>query len=831
MIDQIQLIALAGLLHDIGKFALRGGEGGTRIWDDQARGDYGYKHALLTADFVEKSVPKQWLSAVLSAAGRHHRPVSNLDRAVQLADHLSAGERSDDADDTQPKTSHPRRLLSIFSLINAEGEKLKARAYWPLAEMRMAEGAIFPDENSGEEDDWQTYRRLWNGFEKEAGVLKSVFETEGDLPSYLESMLLLMQRYTWCMPSAYYHTRPDVSLYDHGRMTGALAAILADKDEQTLEDLVENPKVEQPLAALVGGDISGVQDFIYTITSRGAAGALRGRSFYLQLVTEVIARFVLQKLDLPITNLIYAGGGNFYLLARPEDLDLLNELQAELSRVLLRAHGGELFVALAGEPLRGVDFFDGETSQVWKQVTEKFQTAKRRRFAELGDGMAQIFEPQGHGGNREKECQVCGYEHEGTKVEPGSSTEDNPDGVQKCPPCLRFEKLGEALRQANYLLLQEIAPSALAEGEGQPVWEKTLAALGWKAQVLDSLPASVPGRGVLWALHDGAVSQLRPGPRLAVGRKLLVNVTPVRGNSIKTFDEMEKEAEGVKRLGVLRMDVDDMGTIFAEGLGKAATLSRIASLSFAVSLFFEGWVEHLAETLGDNKVYSIYSGGDDLFFVGSWDTIVELARSIRVDLGRYAGGHPDIHASAGITLIGGKYPLYQAARDAGEAEAQAKALHWGADRRKDAISLLKLALPWERFGLELTCPAENFETSHGLMHFLVKLSEGGGGERGAPKATIQKLLRQYEAYAEVEGKRRLEGTDRNRSGGDQVFWGPWMWRAFYIIRQLARRTKESPDLQQELVRLSDLFKPETMKDMDWIGLAARWAELLTRKES
>ena len=86
---------------------------------------------------------------------------------------------------------------------------------------------------------------------------------------------------------------------------------------------------------LVGGDISGVQNFIYTITARGAAPTLRGRSFYLQIVTEALARYLLRRLDLPVTNLIYAGGGSFFLLARPGDGERLPRLQQEISRILL----------------------------------------------------------------------------------------------------------------------------------------------------------------------------------------------------------------------------------------------------------------------------------------------------------------------------------------------------------------------------------------------------------------------------------------------------------------------------------------------------------------
>jgi CRISPR-associated protein Csm1 len=155
-------------------------------------------------------------------------------------------------------------------------------------------------------------------------------------------------------------------------------------------------------------------------------------------------------------------------------------------------------------------------------------------------------------------------------------------------------------------------------------------------------------------------------------------------------------------------------------------------LSFAISLYFEGWVEHLAARINQEdrqadrgeRLYSIYSGGDDLFFVGSWDVVVELARQVRADLAPFAAQHPGVHASAGIALVGGKYPLYQAAREAKEAEDQAKGLRWmdgdGRLQEKDAVSFLGQTLPWPRFGLE-PCDRRGLENAHALMHLLVDL--------------------------------------------------------------------------------------------------------------
>ena len=141
--ESSHLFALAGLLHDIGKFALRAGEGAIWIWDEEGKRDYRYKHALLTADFVERHVPAPWKTEVKLLAGNHHRPARPDDRIIVLADHLSAGERAETVDDERPRVTHPRQLLSIFCDIRAEGRG-PTDQYLPLAELRLSRGALFP---------------------------------------------------------------------------------------------------------------------------------------------------------------------------------------------------------------------------------------------------------------------------------------------------------------------------------------------------------------------------------------------------------------------------------------------------------------------------------------------------------------------------------------------------------------------------------------------------------------------------------------------------------------------------------------------------------------
>ncbi len=854
--SKVYLAALAGLLHDIGKFAQRA------EWRSG-------KHSEVGAEFVSTFVPARWRKGLYPAMTHHDQSLPDYEtKVVVLADRLSAGERADE------KEEQPKQLLSIFCRLetqNAQGKPQSAPEplYWPLKPLALDRETIFPTARyAGEPTVSQGYKELWEGFQSQVEALQEAHQGEGDLAVYLESLLMALQRFTWCMPSAYYRSLPDVSLYDHSRMTAALAACLTGKPEHVLDQALQAPEQSaEPIALLVGGDISGVQDFIYTISSLGATPGLRGRSFYLQLLTEVVARYVLRRLGLPITNLIYQGGGDFYLLARPDDSANLLQIQREISRVLLAHHRGDLYLALAHVPLTAADFYDGRISGKWEELARALRQVKQRRFAELEEGLAALFEAQDHGGNQDKQCQVCGREHPGTQE--FRRRPEGEDGVRKCPQCLAYEQLGDELRRARYLWLMEQGPSIpdrpLKEVPGD--LEQVLTALGYRCGVSKDW-RTIPDASfrVILALKDEALNGLQPDAQTAVGRRFLVNVTPTYeqvdanwlagqsaetrrrlaedlperpGVAVKPFSLLEAQSTGIERLGVLRMDLDDGGRLFSDGFverdeagnitRRFATLSRVAALSFAISLYFEGWVEHIAEAMNaetrterGDTLYSIYSGGDDLFFVGAWDRVVELARRIRANLTPFVAHHPGIHASAGVVLVGGKYPLYQAAQDAGAAEGRAKAR-----AGKDALAFLGQVVSWEQFGLDRR-ETGMMESVSALTRRLVRMvtPENEGGE-GAPHTIIRRLIQLQDLYEDAAARRRLQGQDTNLAGQEQVYWGPWMWRGYYFLKRMTRNKSGEP--WDSINQLAEGLKGDHFGAIEWIGLAARWAELLTRK--
>ncbi len=791
--EQTYLITLAGLLHDIGKFAQRAG------WQ---RGT----HTEVGGEFVSKFVPEPWRGDLYPVMGHHDRPLEgHATKVVALADRLSAAEREERGE------SGPRQLTSIFSRIGA-WEESEATAFWPLRPLALSEETLFPGQAIPKEEEDRAYAALWEGFVAAVETLPT-----DDLPSYLEGLYYALQRFTWCVPGAYYRSLPDVSLFDHSRTTAAMAACLTGLDESALDAVLANRQSKDPLVLLVGGDLSGVQDFIYTITARGAAKGLRGRSFYLQLLTEAVARYILRELGLPITNLLYAGGGHLYLLAPLSAQVKLDEIRAEVSKKLLAHHGGDLYLALGHTSVSAADFSRERFGKKWRTVSQAMGRAKRQRFSELDDAdllVDKVFGPRGEGGDEEGECQVCHYDGEVETENKGTE-----DERRVCHLCQSLEEVGTDLRDAECLLLGKIEPVDSERG----TYADALAAFGLAVGLTagDGQPvlhlANEARRATLLAMHDlpgvGALAQHiaeRLGCPVAPGARYTVNVTPRKGDGVATFEDLQEASRGVKRLGVLRMDVDDLGDLFGSHGMKDATISRVASLSFALSLFFEGRVGHLCRRVNEQAendvTYAIYSGGDDLFIVGAWDALPGLADGIRRELVRFAAGNPGVHISGGLTLHGGKYPLYQAAHDAESALDAAKDWTRPDGHNKDALNFLGLTIPWEDF--------EDLQKEQKRLVNLTTATEEGG--LGANRALLRTLIRLYSRFAESFHERQ------------KPYWGPWMWQGAYFLKRMEDRSKG--EAQSEIGRIREALKENNFRYIETLGPAARWAELLTRKE-
>jgi len=176
----------------------------------------------------------------------------------------------------------------------------------------------------------------------------------------------------------------DISLFDHLKTTCAIASCIYKFHEkeldENLEEKIKDRDSEKYL--LVGGDVSGIQDFIYRISSKGALRLLRGRSFYLEMFCEDIVHEIVEKLGLTKANILYSGGGNFFILApnTKEAEDILKGIESNLEGWLIKKRlSSSLYLALSWVPFSSSKL--EEFSETWTDLNKKNSLKKSRKYA------------------------------------------------------------------------------------------------------------------------------------------------------------------------------------------------------------------------------------------------------------------------------------------------------------------------------------------------------------------------------------------------------------------------------------------------------------------
>ena len=66
---------------------------------------------------------------------------------------------------------------------------------------------------------------------------------------------------------------------------------------------------------VISGSLAHIQRFIYDTTSKGALKNLRGRSFYLTLLTRAICDKLLRELNITHDAILYNSGGTFCIIS------------------------------------------------------------------------------------------------------------------------------------------------------------------------------------------------------------------------------------------------------------------------------------------------------------------------------------------------------------------------------------------------------------------------------------------------------------------------------------------------------------------------------------
>ena len=302
------------LLHDIGKVVYRANQGST-------------SHFKSGADFIEPYFSDMDLKQDIIHCLKYHHgkdlssaTLKNDDYAyiVYEADNIAAVvDRRDIDEGDDSSTQRFDKGLPLQSIFRVFGGHTSTQPLQYYLRGIDASGPFnYPENDESIRASSDKYKELYD-------VLEQNFQKKPIDTMTVNELLRIYEDTVSYMPSSTATNQAnDISLYMHSKITAAVAHCMVHYfEEQGIEDYktycYQKPQefCNMPSFKLISGDISGIQNFIYTIPSKGALKSLRGRSFYLEILMEQIVDELLDALRLTRANLIYNGGGHFYVLA------------------------------------------------------------------------------------------------------------------------------------------------------------------------------------------------------------------------------------------------------------------------------------------------------------------------------------------------------------------------------------------------------------------------------------------------------------------------------------------------------------------------------------
>ena len=465
----------------------------------------------------------------------------------------------------------------------------------------------------------------------------------------------------------------DISVYDYIKVKSALISSLYHYKNGLNYDALDN---NENYFALLSADISGIQRFIYTISSKGALKSLRARSFYLEIMLEHIIDEILEKFNLYRVNLLYSGGGHFYIIL--PNLKNLNEIAKEIKEKIndwfIKEFSIDLYIAI---DYKEFSFKDLEnTKNIFKSLSQKLSYDKQRRYNT--EQLKTILTPKEN--KSDFECSICHTSSKNTKER------DNDLGYA-CEICYNLYKAGKYL--AN-----EEDDIVIIDNKNN-----------LDSETIVELPSISQNNERYLYFGNESVNIIRTYSKNDLKNE---NINLYIGNynfknnlsDLISFEDLLENTNGVKRIAVLRCDVDNLGQAFINGFGEYSDIFRTSSLSRHLSLFFKYYINFVCKgnigfynfSLYSNEKYFnkekriviVYSGGDDVFLVGYWLDVINFSFDLREAFRKYTNNK--LTFSAGIGFFHHKYPISKMAEQTGELEELAKENKYNGVE-KDSISL------------------------------------------------------------------------------------------------------------------------------------------------
>ena len=760
-IIEYNTVILAALLHDIGKFLHR-----------ESAKTLNKSHQETSANFFEIEKFKTRLANdklfnidLLCFLVRYHHSkddnydnffctnsldkirVENFRKIVKKADEYSCKERIDQhsakakgmpAPKSRKGNKRVAPLDSIFSRINIGLSDQNTNRSARYKQTEIDPFHCFPDD---------TLKIL---SDKELSM--QIGEFENNLPDFsklndfselMAAWLDYLYQYLWAVPSDTRYEHSDVSLFDHLRTSAAIAACLYKKHNHILDKKSNWRKTKE--FYFIGGDFSGIQNYIFDITNAGSGGAakrLRARSAFVYMFCESAIHKILHTLELPYVCNLFSTGGKFLIIAplTYEIEEKLKSVKSEIEKEIHKTYFNQFSFLMHWKEINRFEnnFRVYEFYSIANKMFDELECIKARKACT-------VFKNQNDKWNEEAfratdlynsykgegDCKIC---RKGPAVYP-ESFQENEEPVQ-CATCYS---------DRNVIGLKIPKCKAIAFGKQSSKENKNCTSRitlfhgspEYYADLIENTD-DLKKENNYYLIYNFEKKAINSGN---VVTRFYANHIPVDSNGntleftqIASFlnDDPDIDSDSSGMLGILKADIDNLGLIFNKGFENPVeeekdiaphdrkTISRFLTLSRMTELFFSGWIKSSMERnnhqaviallesidgLSQNnqwkvylksgvidfeKIYTVYSGGDDLVLIGPWETMIMFSILLNTQFRKFTCNNPSITLSAGLTFIKPKFPAATGILQADEL------LNTSKEAGKNRITFFNTTVCWEQ---------------------------------------------------------------------------------------------------------------------------------------
>lgn len=363
-------------------------------------------------------------------------------------------------------------IVESISFSEKKGKRLEDGFKYriPLKELRAdhffpaEKEKVLPVDNAAGAEE---YRRLFADFVSE---LKGLEQFKGNVELWFEQFDNLYMRYAGQIPAATVSpAMQDVSLYDHSKITAAIAVSLyLYHSESGLAEIsqVQDPQLSKFL--FIGAGFNGIQKFIFASggsTNKAAAKILRGRSFYVSLLSELVGEMILAETGLPSTSIIFSAAGQITVLAPniPRILEAIDRVREQANSWLISKYYGQTSVSFSTVEV-SPESVAQDYRQMWHKLSRAMEQQKFKKFdlASFGGtqtGFFQSYKPE------LGVCSFCGQR-------PASMADDSNTGKPVCGICRDQIDIGARLVKADAIAVWQAESAGFEKTLSEPLFGK-----------------------------------------------------------------------------------------------------------------------------------------------------------------------------------------------------------------------------------------------------------------------------------------------------------------------------------------------------------------------